>query len=533
MAIQRKETDYRGVFYRETEGGRPSKIIRTYYIRYRIGGRAGKMVEEPVGKSTEKMTAAKASIIRAERMSGKTPSNREDRRQKEKEKQLARGRWTIARLWDEYKNNKPGLKGIVTDENRFQNYLKDFAGLTAEEITTQMVDTLRLKLTKAGKKAGTVKNVLELLRRIINFGVKKGLCSWQDPSRLHFEMPRLNNTKTEMLTEEERKRFIEAAKSAPNRKAGQLMLMAYYTGMRRSELFRLKWEHVDSENGFINIVGEGQEGAKSSRDERIPLSAPVRELLKEIGGNGSPYVFPGKDGLTRLTDINKQVNTIKKAANLPKDFRPLHGLRHTFASVAVSNGVPLSHVQKMLTHKDPTLTQRYAHLEDGALKRSAQTVGTLLETSAEDDSIAVRLESSPEAYALCSDIWLQASIVAHPFIDRDFWKNNQRAMAEQFLPASQVLMAYMDGIPVGFAASRGNTLEALFVLPTRWKNGIGRKLMERLFTEQEELNLAVYQKNQRAASFYQRMGFIFGGQRKCPHTGETEILMEWRGGRSR
>jgi integrase len=64
-----------------------------------------------------------------------------------------------------------------------------------------------------------------------------------------------------------------------------------------------------------------------------------------------------------------------KAAKLPKDFRPLHGLRHTFASVAVTNGVPLSHVQKLLTHKDPTLTQRYARLEDHVLKRAAEAVG--------------------------------------------------------------------------------------------------------------------------------------------------------------
>lgn len=83
--------------------------------------------------------------------------------------------------------------------------------------------------------------------------------------------------------------------------------------------------------------------------------------------------------------LNKQVNAIKKAANLPADFRPLHGLRHTFASVAVSNGVPLSHVQKLLTHKDPSLTQRYAHLEDSALKNSASLVGDFLTDSVQPD----------------------------------------------------------------------------------------------------------------------------------------------------
>lgn len=352
------------------------KFDKIYYIMYR---KDGKKIEEKAGRESGCMTVAKAAKIREQRIHGLTLPNSERRKQRVQKLQEERNRWTIAKLWEAYKENRPDLKGIITDENRYKNYIQGFAKLTPEEISTHMVDKLRLRLAKDDKKPGTIKNILELLRRIINFGVKKGLCTWQDPSRLHFEMPKLNNTKTEMLTKEERARFLKATHEAPNRKAAQLMLMAYYTGMRRGELFRLKWTHLDLENGFINILGEKQEGAKSNRDERIPLTVPVRELLQNIDKHGSEYLFPGKDGQSRMTDITKQVNIIKKAANLPKNFRPLHGLRHTFASVAVSNGVPLSHVQKLLTHKDPSLTQRYAHLEDEALKRSSDIVASLLD----------------------------------------------------------------------------------------------------------------------------------------------------------
>ncbi|MBW1953774.1 MAG: tyrosine-type recombinase/integrase, partial [Deltaproteobacteria bacterium] len=62
-----------------------------------------------------------------------------------------------------------------------------------------------------------------------------------------------------------------------------------------------------------------------------------------------------------------------------ENFR-FHGLRHHFASVLVSNGVDLTVVQGLLTHKDARTTQRYAHLAPGALKEAAIRSGELLTT---------------------------------------------------------------------------------------------------------------------------------------------------------
>ncbi|MBU1230224.1 MAG: site-specific integrase [Proteobacteria bacterium] len=386
--FKRNNTDRPGVFFikgtsrLKRKSDSPEEVAKTtekiFYIMYYLDG---KKIEEKAGRESEGMTLAKAAKLRDQRIHGVTLPNRERRKLRKEQEESVANTWTINRLWAAYKENRPTLKGIVTDENRFKNYLEPFAGLTPSELTTGDIDRLRLKLLQAGKAAQTVKNILELLRRIINFGVKKGLCPWPDPSRLHFEMPRVNNVKTEMLTQEQRQRLLEALGNARNRKAASLMLLAYYTGMRRGELFRLKWENIDWENGFIHLVGEGQQGAKSGKDERIPLSGLVRELLANQEQGDSPYVFSGKGGKGHLTDITKQANRIKEEAGLAKDFRALHGLRHTFASVAVSNGVPLSIVQKLLTHKSPQLTQRYAHLEDDALKQAANSVGAWLEAN--------------------------------------------------------------------------------------------------------------------------------------------------------
>ena len=65
------------------------------------------------------------------------------------------------------------------------------------------------------------------------------------------------------------------------------------------------------------------------------------------------------------------MNRIKKELGLPKDFRANHGLRHVFASMLVSDGVVLFTVQKLLTHKDPPMTQGYAHLRDDAFRKGS------------------------------------------------------------------------------------------------------------------------------------------------------------------
>jgi integrase len=156
--------------------------------------------------------------------------------------------------------------------------------------------------------------------------------------------------------------------------AGPMMKMALFTGLRRGELFKLQWKDIDAQRGFISI-----RDPKPGPDQKIPLNDAASKLLEEISNTGSPYVFPGRNGGQR-TNIRNQVNRIKKEAGLPKDFRPLHGLRHVYASMLASSGeVDMYVLQKLMTHKDPKMTQRYAHLRDEALKKAAGLAGSMIE----------------------------------------------------------------------------------------------------------------------------------------------------------
>lgn len=187
------------------------------------------------------------------------------------------------------------------------------------------------------------------------------------------DLPRINNERTEDLTPEQMKKLFQAMDEDPHPYAGKLMKMALFTGMRSGELCRLEWRDIDFEKGFIAI-----REPKAGKDKKIPLNEAARSLFEKIPRMpNSVFVFPAEDGSQRQGIID-QARRIRDKAGLPKDFRPLHGLRHVFASTLASSGkVDMYTLQKLLTHSDPKTTQRYAHLRDEALKKGSDVAGDI------------------------------------------------------------------------------------------------------------------------------------------------------------
>ena len=383
MPVQKRhKTAYPGVYFIKGTAAGTKKKEKIYYIMYR---KNGKQVHEKAGRQFQNdMTPARAAQIRVQRMQGDL-SNREKREVEKAEKKAEAGKWTIGKLWEAYKKNKPNLKGIVTDENRFQNYIKpQFGDKQPDSIIPLDVDRLRLKLLKT-KSPGTVKNVLELLRRVINFGVKKNLCKGIG---FTIEMPKVNNQKTEDLTSEQLSNLIKVIEEDSNLHAANMMKLALFTGMRRGEMFKLKWKDIDFDRGFIHL-----RDPKGGPDQNIPLNDEAKRILETHIRTDSEHVFPGRGGRQR-TDIKHQVNRIKERAGLPKDFRALHGLRHVYASMLASSGkVGLYTLQKLLTHKSPVMTQRYAHLRDEALKKASNLAGDIINQVVQQNDNVVGFEN--------------------------------------------------------------------------------------------------------------------------------------------
>ena len=164
--------------------------------------------------------------------------------------------------------------------------------------------------------------------------------------------------------------------------------LAGYLGLRRSEICGLKWEHIDFEGKLIRIcfvrtTAGGQVVEKTPKTLHsvrtlsiAGLDGLIQTLLKQKSQQreqlllsqgdytDSGYVITMENGLPRHPNqVTQAFHLLVQNHHLPPI--TIHGLRHTFASVANYAKIPLLDIGKALGHKDVSITGRiYTHLFD-------------------------------------------------------------------------------------------------------------------------------------------------------------------------
>ena len=141
------------------------------------------------------------------------------------------------------------------------------------------------------------------------------------------------------------------------------------TGARLGEIQTLKWENVHE--GYLALP-DSKTGAR-----RIVLAQEANDLLRRIKRiPDNPFVIVGTLPRQHWTDMQRPWRRIRAKAGL-HDLR-LHDLRHSFASVAASQGESLSMVGKLLGHSQVQTTARYAHLAPNPVRATANRVAATI-----------------------------------------------------------------------------------------------------------------------------------------------------------
>ena len=218
---------------------------------------------------------------------------------------------------------------------------------------------------------GAANRALNLLARILNHAIVCGHLQ-SNPARGIKWNPGAKLTR--FLSGEEVQRLHRAlnrhdhARPSRARQADVIRLLLL-TGCRKGEILNLRWQDVDGDT--LNLVD-----AKSG-PRRVFLSAPARAILERQPRAGSFWVFPSPVDPSRPLYPDLPLwHSVRKDAGI-ENVR-LHDLRHTFASHAVLQGVPLPVVSRLLGHKRPSMTLRYAHVGDKETEAAAERIGVAI-----------------------------------------------------------------------------------------------------------------------------------------------------------
>jgi integrase len=132
-----------------------------------------------------------------------------------------------------------------------------------------------------------------------------------------------------------------------------VVLTALHTGMRLGEILALDWAHVDLKRRQLRVVD-----SKNNETRVVPINEILYNALASLNPKNG-RVFKSRRG-DPYRSIRTSFQAAIKQAGI-EDFT-FHDLRHTFASWLAMKGVPMSTIGKLLGHKTPQMTMRYAHL---------------------------------------------------------------------------------------------------------------------------------------------------------------------------
>ena len=388
VSKRKKVEKYAGIYYRDVDRLDGLGQERMYYMTYRRGGRDAPVIEEPVGRASEGWTPARVNIERGRRIAGGEQglNNKERRQAAEKERHKEDDPLTLSEVWSQYQ--KTGKKIIERQDRYLWPHLGPLHNRLVASLTTRDADALLRRLEKTPSKhvpgemlsAQSQKHILGLLKRLLKYAARQGLCPW--PTGLVIAMPRVDNIQTESMTAEQMTAYWQALDAEPDQVEASILRVALLTGIRKSALLALEWSDIDFEKGLICLRGES---AKSGKTQYVPLGSATKEILLSLEHADSPLVWPSPRTGDKRYDIRRIACRVRDRAGLPKDFRPMHGLRHAFASHLASSGkVDLYTLQKLLTHGSPQMTQRYVHLADGALRKAAAVADGMVPPQTEE-----------------------------------------------------------------------------------------------------------------------------------------------------
>ena len=288
-----------------------------------------------------------------------------------REEQSRRFGELMERFLREHVIKKASQRSYVGYVKRLRAFFGD--GTPLADITPRLIVEYKNRLFADGLAPASVNRHLATLKKAFNLAVREWEWCQRNPV-LSVSMERENNGRDRWLTLEEEGRVLAACGPW----LWDIVQFALGTGMRMGEIISLSWRGVDLTRRTAMVFQ-----SKNGERRTIPLNQTVLNIMKARGTLRSlctDLVFPSKSHTPLESGhLRRAFRLALKKARI-EDFR-FHDLRHTFATRLVQAGVELYKVQRLLGHKSPMMTQRYAHHYPESLRAGVEVLDRLTPAS--------------------------------------------------------------------------------------------------------------------------------------------------------
>lgn len=312
-----------------------------------------------------------------------------------------RGQYTVGQWLDLWYENYAVLKVRASSHQTYrgyiQNHIKPYIGdIPLEKLTSLELQKLyRTLLTKGrvdrpeskgqpkGLSPKTVRNINQMISSAMDIAVNQKIIATNPTATC--ALPKQERKEMKTISSDDLKAFLDEA-----RRSGvyEMYYIVLATGLSRGELLGLKWDDVDFQNATIRIKrkvarieGKLVEAPLKTKNSyrTISISEDAVEVLqRQKTKTNDDYIFPSPTGGPLAPDcVRRMLHRVLERANIPAV--RFHDLRHTFATLALQNGVDIKTVSSMLGHFSAGFTlDTYAHVTTSAQREAAKTMGSVL-----------------------------------------------------------------------------------------------------------------------------------------------------------
>lgn len=256
-------------------------------------------------------------------------------------------------------------------------------GLYKNLLKNGRVDRKESQSKSKGLSAKTIRNIHQIISSALELAKAQRLVAINPADAC--ALPKIEHKEMQTLTADQLGAFLAEAKRSG---VFEMYYLELATGLRRGELLGLKWDDINFESSTVvvrrqicRIDGEVVEAPLKTKNSyrTISLGDDALEILRQQKAKSySEFVFPSSTGGPISPDsVLHMLHRVLKRAGLPRV--RFHDLRHTFATLALQNGVDIKTVSGMLGHYSAGFTlDTYAHVTTVAQRQAAMTMEKVL-----------------------------------------------------------------------------------------------------------------------------------------------------------